>query len=73
MQQYLKAIDPGMDFFKLPEAARRELAIFYEFLIFKYQGFQVQDKRSILAAIFREADGKLPPDYMFDREEIHER
>lgn len=76
MQHYLKTVDPGMDFFKLPDAARRELITFYEFLIFKYQVHQdipTHNKRKILTAVFRKADGKLPPDYKFDREEIHER
>lgn len=61
---------------KLPEIAQQELVTFYEFLIFKYQGHDAllqQEKRAILNTIFQEADGKLPANYTFNREEIHER
>lgn len=60
----------------LPEAAQQELLTFYEFLLFKYQGRKkgsAQEKKVILKEIFQEAEGKLPVDYSFNREEIHER
>ena len=65
-----------IDLVKLPEVAQQELMSFYEFLVFKYQGSetQAQDARQmILKAIFQEADGKLPVNYTFHREELHER
>lgn len=65
-----------LDLLKLPEAARQELLTFYEFLIFKYQA-QADTGRStkqrILSGIFKEAEGVLPDQYTFDREELHER
>ena len=60
----------------LPEAAQQELLAFYEFLLFKYHGRKkgsAQEKKVILKEIFQEAEGKLPVDYSFNREEIHER
>jgi len=72
----LKMIDPHVDVSTLPEAAQRELVTFYEFLVFKYRGqpkHLQSDKQRILRAIFTEADGKLPPNYTFNREEVHER
>lgn len=65
-----------IDLRKLPEMAQQELFTFYEFLVFKYQGYDIpaqQERRAILNAIFQEAAGKLPPSYTFDRAEIHER
>ncbi|MBN2091266.1 hypothetical protein JW964_16770 [candidate division KSB1 bacterium] len=38
--QYLKSLDQEIEIIKLPEASRRELITFYEFLVFKYQGQQ---------------------------------
>lgn len=68
--------DHALDLLKLPEAARQELLTFYEFLIFKYQA-QADTGRSkkqrILSGIFKEANGVLPDQYTFDREELHER
>ncbi len=66
----------ALDIVNLPEAAQQELVAFYEFLVFKYQGQEqpVQsEKKRILLKIFQEADGVLPVDYAFDREELHER
>lgn len=60
----------------LPEAAQQELLTFYEFLLFKYQRRKkgsAQEKKAILQEIFQEAEGKLPVDYSFNREEIHGR
>ena len=65
-----------LDIVKLPEAAQQELVTFYEFLVFKYQGHETlarSEKQRILSALFQEADGKLPRNYTFDREELHER
>ena len=64
------------DISNLPEAAQQELATFREFLIFKYQRRETlvqREKRRILSTIFQEANGKLPLNYTFDREELHER
>ena len=68
--------DHALDLLKLPEAARQELLTFYEFLIFKYQAQAdtgQSKKQRILSAIFKEANGVLPDQYTFDREELHER
>ncbi len=65
-----------LDISNLPEAAQHEMATFYEFLIFKYQTQEIlakSEKRGILSTIFQEADGKLPLNYAFNREELHER
>jgi hypothetical protein len=40
LSQNLKALDQEIDMTKLPEVAQNELAIFYEFLVFKYWGQQ---------------------------------
>ncbi|MBF0228389.1 MAG: hypothetical protein HQK63_02160 [Desulfamplus sp.] len=71
------------DIANLPEAAHKELISFYEFLLFKYnykeqnnskmKYIKHDDKKSILSKIFADANGQLPPDYTFDREELHER
>jgi hypothetical protein len=74
--QYLKSIDSGIDFLALPDKAKSELVEFYEFLVFKYHqkpDIQLSEKRTILSTIFQEANGKLPSNYSFNREEIHER
>jgi len=74
--QSLKTENQSIDMMKLPEAAQRELVTFYEFLVFKYvkqEDKQPDEKRNILAAIFHNAQGKLPVNYTFNREEIHER
>ena len=67
----------ALDLLKLPEAARQELFTFYEFLIFKYQAQAdtgpSKKQRIFLSGIFKEAEGVLPDQYTFDREEIHER
>jgi hypothetical protein len=59
----------------LPERAQQELITFYEFLIFKYQGEprSQRERRTILTSIFQEANGKLPENYKFNWEELHER
>ncbi len=65
-----------IDLLSLPEIAQRELVTFYEFLLFKYQVDKeqlMQRKKALLTEIFQEANGTLPPDYVFNREEIHER
>ncbi|MDU9050654.1 MAG: hypothetical protein Q3M30_17540 [Candidatus Electrothrix sp. Rat3] len=63
-----------LDLLKLPEAARQELLTFYEFLIFKYQAQADRTtKQHILSDIFKEAEGVLPDQYTFNREELHER
>ena len=68
------------DIANLPEAAHKELIAFYEFLLFKYKEQNDSeitninhDKKAILLKIFADADGKLPLDYTFNREELHER
>ncbi|ETR69516.1 MAG: hypothetical protein OMM_09531 [Candidatus Magnetoglobus multicellularis str. Araruama] len=64
------------DIVNLPMKAQQELFVFYEFLMFKYQKQKKliqNDKKSILSAIFQEADGKLPPNYSLNREVLHER
>lgn len=79
MRQYMQNIHIGnyvLDLVKLPEAAQKELAAFYEFLIFKYQGQTDTaqfDKQRILSQIFQEAEGILPDHYSFEREVLHER
>ncbi len=65
-----------LDLVKLPEVAQEELANFYEFLVFKYQGFATQrhdEREMILKTIFQEANGKLPVNYRLNRDELHER
>jgi hypothetical protein len=65
-----------IDLVKLPVMAQQELMTFYEFLLFKYQGDELRsqrEKRTILNAIFQEANGKLPANYSLNRDEIHER
>ena len=65
-----------IDVVVLPEAAQQELMLFYEFLVFKYQGQATplqEKKRRILSEVFQEANGTLPVNYMFNREELHER
>jgi hypothetical protein len=64
------------DIINLPEPAQQELSTFCEFLIFKYQRQETlvqREKRRILSTIFQEANGKLPLNYIFDREKLHER
>ena len=59
----------------LPERAQQELVTFYEFLVFKYHGEprSQRERRTVLKSIFQEANGKLPKNYRFNREELHER
>ena len=60
----------------LPETAQIELLNFYEFLVFKYGNrdkITHDERHELLLNIFHDANGKLPNDYQFDREEIHER
>jgi hypothetical protein len=74
--EYLKTLNPKINFLALPDIAKNELIEFYEFLVFKYRQkpkSQLDEKRVILSTIFQEADGKLPSEYKFNREEIHER
>ncbi len=74
--QYLKTLDQEIEIVQLPEAARRELVIFYEFLVFKYLGQQEsfqKNKEQILTTIFQEADGKLPENYTFNRDDLYAR
>ncbi|MBF0449654.1 MAG: hypothetical protein HQK75_03035 [Candidatus Magnetomorum sp.] len=79
MVTYKNSISIGTyfsDIVNLPMKAQQELFVFYEFLMFKYQKQKelVQnDKKSILSAIFQEANGKLPPNYSLNREVLHER
>ncbi len=54
----------------LPDDAKRELIDFYEYLVRKYGKKKRVDK---LMEIFNKYNIKLPKDYKFDREEIHER
>jgi len=59
----------------LPDVAQQELVTFYEFLIYKYKRQEIpaqSEKQRILSTIFQEADGKLPLNYTFNREEVHE-
>lgn len=68
--------DQLIDVMSLPEVAKQELITFYEYLVFKYLGQAERkkpDKNSILERIFKEADGKLPANYTFNRAELHER
>jgi hypothetical protein len=72
----LKTMAVKIDLDALPDDAQRELVEFYEFLVFKYQrkpDVPQNEKRTILTTIFKETDGKLPLNYRFNREEIHER
>jgi len=79
MVTYKNSINIGnffSDIVNLPMKAQQELFVFYEFLMFKYQKqkkFVQNDKKSILSAIFQEANGKLPPNYSLNREVLHER
>jgi len=52
--------------------AQQELATFCEYLRFKYQKNQTE-KQQILTALFQDADGKLPANYNFNREELYEQ
>jgi len=65
-----------LDIVKLPEPAQKELAAFYDFLVYKYQGQAdtgSSNKQLILSKIFNEANGIFPDPYIFDRETLHER
>ena len=79
MVKYKNSINIGTyfsDIVNLPVNAQQELFVFYEYLMFKYQKQKklVQnDKKNILSTIFKEANGKLPPDYSLNREVLHER
>ena len=66
-----------LDLVKLPRVAQEELVTFYEYLVFKYQGdtttHLTNERETILKTIFQEANGKLPINYTFHRDELHER
>ena len=53
----------------LPDDAKRELIDFYEYLVKKYK----KTKNIELLEIYKRYNIKLPSNYKFDREEIHER
>ncbi len=53
----------------LPDDAKKELIDFYEYLVKKYK----RRENVELLEIYKKYNIKLPPDYKFDREEIHER
>jgi hypothetical protein len=70
----LKEIDMNI----LPEEMKKELLDFYEYLITKYGEKQselkvpIKDKRVFFKSVKRHSI-KLPEDYRFDREKLHER
>jgi hypothetical protein len=70
----LKEID--MDI--LPDEVKKELLDFYEYLLTKYGKKQlllkdhVKNKKAFFEAV-KKHSFKLPKDYKFDREELHER
>ncbi len=53
----------------LPDDAKKELIDFYEYLVKKYK----RRENVELLEIYKKYNIKLPSDYKFDREEIHER
>lgn len=55
----------------LPKEAQQELISFCEYLRFKYQTPQ-DEKQQVLTKLFQEADGKLPTNYHFNREDLYE-
>lgn len=64
------------DFTQLPEMAQQELMMFHEFLVFKYRKYKgtcQRDQQHILRSLFDDTHGKLPVNYIFNREELHER
>jgi len=56
----------------LPQKIKRELLDFYEYLVNKYAGKKLKDKKAFFESrkthLF-----KLPEGYKFNREELHER
>ena len=61
----LKTIDLDI----LPDDAKRELIDFYEYLVKKYK----KTENVELLEIYKRYNIKLPSDYKFNREELHER
>ncbi len=64
----LKEID--MDI--LPEEVKKELMDFYEYLVNKYTKKRLKDKKAFFESVKTHLF-KLPEDYKFNREELHER
>ncbi len=62
----------------LPEEVKKELLDFYEYLVTKYGKKQLKlkgtkkDKKVFFESV-RKHSFKLPGDYKFNREELHER
>jgi len=64
----LREIDMGI----LPEEVKKELLDFYEYLANKYGKKKLKDKKTFFESVKLHLF-KLPEDYIFDREELHER
>jgi len=56
----------------LPDEAKREIKDFYEFLAKKYATKKAKNKKAFFDAI-RKYSFRLPANYKFNREELHER
>jgi hypothetical protein len=56
----------------LPEEAKKEIKDFYEFLVSKYATKKARNKKAFLETV-KMYSFKLPVDYKFNREELHER
>jgi len=62
-----------IDLTLLPENARKELIDFYEFLMEKYVRNQENMKKESFFSTVKRYSFTLPPNYKFNREELHER
>ena len=56
----------------LPEEVKKQLLDFYEYLVNKYGKKKLKDKKEFFESV-KVHSFKLPKDYKFNREELHER
>jgi len=56
----------------LPEEVKKELLDYYEFLVNKYAKKRLNNKKAFFESV-KTHSFKLPEDYKFNREELHER
>ncbi len=56
----------------LPEEVKKHLIDFYEYLVNKYGKKKLKDKKVFFESV-KVHSFKLPEDYKFNREELHER
>jgi hypothetical protein len=56
----------------LPEEVKKQLLDFYEYLANKYGKKKLKDKKVFFESV-KLHSFKLPEDYKFNREELHER